>query len=59
MKRIVIALVTLIGFGGVAFAEPTLNTATNDNGRASFSKVEATSYISSLSDRGQYQVFNP
>lgn len=59
MKRIVIALVTLIGFSGVAFAEPTLNTAANDTARASFSKVEATSYIASLSDQGQYQVFNP
>ena len=59
MKRIVITLATLIGFSGVAFAEPTLNTAANDNARTSFSKVEATSYIASLSDQGQYQVFNP
>ena len=59
MKRIVIALVTLIGFSGVAFAEPTLNTAANVNARDSFAKAEATSYIASLSEQGTYQVFNP
>ncbi len=44
MKRIVIALATLIGFSGVAFA----NTPTLDIG-AGFSKVEATSYVAAVS----------
>ena len=42
MKRIVIALATLIGFSGVAFATPTLDIA-------GFSKVEATSYVAAAS----------
>jgi hypothetical protein len=59
MNRIVIALVTLIGFSGVAFAEPTLNLG-GETGRASFSKVEATSYIASqVQGDDRYQVFNP
>ncbi len=59
MNRIVIALVTLIGFSGVAFAEPTLNLG-GETGRASFSKVEATSYIASqVHGDERYQVFNP
>jgi hypothetical protein len=57
MKRIAIALVTLIGFAGAAFAEPTLNLST-ENVRPAFSKVEATSYIASHGD-DRYQVFNP
>ncbi|HTO49890.1 MAG TPA: hypothetical protein VML91_19810 [Burkholderiales bacterium] len=43
MKRIVIALATLIGFSGVAFANPTLDIGT------AYSKVEATSYIAPAS----------
>jgi len=44
MKRIVIALATLIGFSGVAFANPTLDIVGNG-----YSKVEATSYIAPAS----------
>jgi hypothetical protein len=43
MKRIVIALAALIGFSGVAFANPTLDIG------AGFSKVEATSYVAAAS----------
>jgi hypothetical protein len=43
MKRIVIALATLVGFSGVAFAYPTLDIG------AGSSKVEATSYIAPAS----------
>lgn len=58
MKRIVIALVTLIGFSGAAFADVTLELGSNaDRG---YSKVEATSYIAaSIVEQSQYQVFNP
>ena len=42
MKRILIALATLVGFSGVAFAYPTLDIAGS-------SKVEATSYIAPAS----------
>jgi hypothetical protein len=43
MKRIVIALATLIGFSGVAFANPTLDIGTGST------KVEATSYVAAAS----------
>ncbi len=58
MKRIVIALVTLIGFSGAAFADATLELGSAaGSGR---SKVEATSYLAaSIVEQGQYQVFNP
>jgi len=57
MKQIVIALVTALGFTGAVFADSI--DVTSQNGRPAFSKVEATSYIASLSEQGQYQVFNP
>jgi hypothetical protein len=58
MKRIVIALVTALGFSGAVFAD-SINL-TSENPRATtFSKVEATSYVASHADQGQYQVFNP
>jgi hypothetical protein len=57
MKRIVIALVTTLGFTGAVFAD-SINLTT-ENTRPAFSKVEATSYIASHQDQGQYQVFNP
>ena len=46
MKRIVIALATLIGFSGVAFANPTLDIVGNAYSK---SKVEATSYVAAVS----------
>jgi hypothetical protein len=57
MKQIVIALVTALGFSGAVFAD-SINLTT-ENPRPAFSKVEATSYIASLSDQDTYQVFNP
>jgi hypothetical protein len=57
MKRIAIALVTLLGFTGAVFAD-SINLTT-ENVRPAFSKVETTSYTGSLSDQGAYQVFNP
>jgi hypothetical protein len=57
MKQIVIALVTALGFSGAVFAD-SINLTT-ENARPAFSKVEATSYIASLSEQGEYQVFNP
>lgn len=57
MKQIVIALVTALGFTGAVFADSV--DLTTQNARAAFSKVEATSYIASLSDQGEYRVFNP
>ena len=57
MNRIVIALVTALGFSGAVFAD-SINLTT-ENPRPAFSKVEATSYIASLSEQGAYQVFNP
>lgn len=57
MNRIVIALVTALGFSGAVFADSI--DLTTQNARPAFSKVEATSYIASLSEQGQYQVFNP
>ena len=57
MKRIAIALVTALGFTGAVFADVDLSSQNPRS--ATFSKVEATSYVGSLSDQGQYQVFNP
>ena len=57
MKQIVIALVTALGFTGAVFADSI--DLTTQNARPAFSKVEATSYIASLSEQGAYQVFNP
>lgn len=57
MNRIVIALVAALGFSGAVFADSI--DLTSQNARAAFSKVEATSYIASLSEQGEYQVFNP
>jgi hypothetical protein len=57
MNRIIIALVTALGFSGAVFADSI--DLTSQNVRAAFSKVEATSYIASLSEQGEYQVFNP
>jgi hypothetical protein len=57
MKRIVIALVALLGFSGAVFAD--MIDVTTQNGRAKFSSAEATSYVASHADQGQYQVFNP
>jgi hypothetical protein len=57
MKRIVIALVTTLGCTGAVFAD--MIDVTTQNGRAKFSSVEATSYVASHADQGQYQVFNP
>ena len=57
MKQIVIALVTALGFTGAVFADSI--DLTSQNARPAFSKVEATSYIASLSEQGEYQVFNP
>jgi hypothetical protein len=57
MNRIIIALVTALGFSGAVFADSI--DLTTQNVRQAFSKVEATSYIASLSEQGQYQVFNP
>ena len=56
MKRIVIALATLIGFSGVAFAEPTLDLVGD-----AFSKVEATSYVASqvLTAAERFQAIHP
>ncbi len=59
MKRIVIALVTLIGFSGAAFAEVTLELGSAATARGSFSNVESTSYIASHPAQGAYEVFNP
>ena len=58
MKRIVIALVATLGFAGAVFAD-NINLTSENPRAATFSKVEATSYTGSLSDLGQYQVFNP
>ena len=57
MNRILIALVALLGFSGAVFAD--MIDVTTQNGRAKFSSVEATSYVASHADQGQYQVFNP
>jgi hypothetical protein len=57
MNRIIIALVTTLGFSGAVFAD-SINLTT-ENARPAFSKVEATRYIASHQDLGQYQVFNP
>jgi hypothetical protein len=57
MNRIIIALVTALGFSGAVFAD-SINLTT-ENARPAFSSVEATSYIASHQDLGQYQVFNP
>jgi hypothetical protein len=57
MNRIVIALVALLGFSGAVFADSI--DVTTQNAGAKFSSVEATSYIASHQDLGQYQVFNP
>ena len=57
MKQIVIALVTALGFSGAVFADSI--DLTYQYARSAFSKVEATSYIASLSEQGEYQVFNP
>jgi hypothetical protein len=57
MNRIIIALVTALGFSGAVFADSI--DLTTRNARPAFSKVEATSYIASPSEQGQYQVFNP
>jgi len=57
MNRIIIALVTALGFSGAVFADSI--DLTTRNARPAFSKVEATSYIASLSEQGAYQVFNP
>jgi hypothetical protein len=56
MKRIVIALATLIGFSGVAFANPTLDIVGN-----AYSKVEATSYVAavSLTSADPFQATHP
>ena len=57
MKRIVIALVATFGFSGAVFAD--MINLTTENARPRFSSVEATSYVASHADQGQYQVFNP
>ena len=48
---------TALGFSGAVFAD-SINLTT-ENARPAFSNVEATSYIASHQDLGQYQVFNP
>jgi hypothetical protein len=57
MKRIVFALIATLGFSGAVFAD-TIDLRTQ-NGGGKFSNVETTSYVASLADQGQYQVFNP
>ena len=57
MKRIVIALVALLGFSGAVFAD--MHQPDHENGRAKFSSAEATSYVASHADSGPVPGLQP